>query len=385
MATSVRRVGCKRERRGSALILTALAIIPLLAMVAFAVDWGRICLTKAELQRAADAAAMAGAWELRDAKAPGSSLSPAAAVVAARKAAKEYSAMNTAIGKPLELQDGDIQVGYLADPRLPGGELDTQDPEQFNAVRVRLRRDAESNGAIPMFFARILGKQEADSKAAATATFIGNVAGFKKPLSEDGEGPYLPILPFALDLETWQSALDGNGPDEWKWNPDKEKFVAGSDGVPEFNLYPQKTGSAGNRGIVKIGTNTPDTPHVSRQILYGVSLQDWEFHNGSLTFNENGELFLEGTPGLRAALQNELSAIRGQGRIVPIFSNVEGSGNNAIYTIVEWAGVRIIDVELTGNDKRVIVQAGEVTVAGAVPAVQKGKSKFVHSRVWLAQ
>lgn len=375
----------KAARRGSALILTALAIIPLLAMVAFAVDWGRICVTKAELQRAADSAAMAGAWELRNAKGPASRLSSKAALSAVRQAAKAYAAMNTSMGKSLHLQDSDIQIGYLADARTPGGKLDTSDAEQFNTVRVSVRRDSESNGAIPMFFARILGKEEAESKATATATFIGNVAGFKKPLGGGEEGPYLPMLPFALDLNTWRSALNGEGPDEWKWDANKNKFVFGSDGVPEFNLYPQDTGAAANRGIVKIGTNTPDTPHVARQILYGVSLQDWEFHNGSLTFDENGEIHLEGTPGLRATFQNELSAIRGQGRIVPIFSDVEGSGNNAIYTIVEWGGVRIIEVELTGKDKRVIVQAGEVTAAGAVPAVQKGKSKFVNSRVWLAQ
>src|SRR5215213_8582231 len=99
MAQATRSIAPERDRRGSALILTALAIIPLLAMVAFAVDWGRICVTKAELQRAADSAAMAAAWELHDAKAPGSKLSPAAALVAARRAAKDYSSMNTAIGK----------------------------------------------------------------------------------------------------------------------------------------------------------------------------------------------------------------------------------------------------------------------------------------------
>src|SRR3954468_15441790 len=82
-------------RHGSALILTALAIIPLLAMVAFAVDWGRICVAKAELQRAADSAAMAGAWELRNAKGPASRLSSNAAVLAAMQAAKDYSAMNS--------------------------------------------------------------------------------------------------------------------------------------------------------------------------------------------------------------------------------------------------------------------------------------------------
>src|SRR4051794_22562627 len=70
-----RLAGLRSTRRGSALILTALAIIPLLAILALAVDWGRVCVTKAELQRAADSAAMAAAWELKDAKGPGSRLS----------------------------------------------------------------------------------------------------------------------------------------------------------------------------------------------------------------------------------------------------------------------------------------------------------------------
>src|SRR5882757_10326410 len=163
MAHRVKLLVPKTARYGSALILTALAIIPLLAMVAFAVDWGRMCLTKSELQRAADSAAMAGAWELRDAKAPASRLSTSAALSAARRAAQDYSSKNTSMGNPLKLQDSDIQIGYLADPRKPGGELDTSDPERFNAVRVRVRRDAESNGAVPMFFARVLGKAEVES------------------------------------------------------------------------------------------------------------------------------------------------------------------------------------------------------------------------------
>jgi hypothetical protein len=193
---------------------------------------------------------------------------------------------------------------------------------------------------------------------------------------------YLPILPFALDVQTW---INGAGPDEWSWDESSQQFVPGSDGVPEFNLYPQQTGSAANRGIVKIGTNTPDTPHVSHQILYGVSSQDLAFHGGSLAFDKNGELFLEGTPGLRAVFEKDFAAIQGQGRIVPVFSKVEGSGNNAVYTIVAWAGFRIVNVDLTGNNKRLIVQASDVTVAGAIPAAQKGKSKAVTSRVWLAQ
>src|SRR5215203_3516090 len=49
LSISLRRVHRQRSRRGSTLLLTALALVPLLGMVAFAVDYGRICVAKAAL------------------------------------------------------------------------------------------------------------------------------------------------------------------------------------------------------------------------------------------------------------------------------------------------------------------------------------------------
>lgn len=378
--TARNRIRRKRDRRGNALSLTAFALVPLLGMAAFAVDWGVICVTKAELQRTADAAAMAGVWELLEAKVPASSLNPPGAEVEARKAAVEYAALNTAFGKTLKLEDSDIQVGYLANPLVPGGQLDTNAPERFNAVCVRVRRDAGSNGSIPMFFARVLGKDSADTEASATAVFIHDVAGFEAPL----DGQNLPILPFALDAETWRSAVNGEGPDEWKWDSDADDFVPGSDGIPESNLYPQDTGSTANRGTVNIGTSANSTSHVANQILNGVSSEDLDYHGGELAFDDNLELSLDGDPGISAGFKDELAAIRGDGRIVPVFSKMEGNGDNGHYTITEWAGIRIAEVVLTGGDKRVIVQAANVFTRGAIPG-SGSTSNFIFSRVWISR
>jgi Mg-chelatase subunit ChlD len=52
------------DERGIAAVLTALSIIALCAMVGLAIDVGRLFVTKAELTRAADAAALAGVKEL---------------------------------------------------------------------------------------------------------------------------------------------------------------------------------------------------------------------------------------------------------------------------------------------------------------------------------
>src|SRR5260370_40779784 len=56
---------CDTRRRGAIAPLCALLLVPLLAMLAFAIDTGYMCLTETELQNAADAAALAGANALQ--------------------------------------------------------------------------------------------------------------------------------------------------------------------------------------------------------------------------------------------------------------------------------------------------------------------------------
>ena len=55
------RFSQSRKRPGYILVLTALASILMLGCIVLAVDVGQLCVTRAELQRAADAAALAGA------------------------------------------------------------------------------------------------------------------------------------------------------------------------------------------------------------------------------------------------------------------------------------------------------------------------------------
>jgi hypothetical protein len=371
-STSVRA----RLRRGSALTLTAIALVPLLGMAALALDWGRLCVAKAELQRAADAAAMAGAWELLDASAPGSGMDAVDAAEAARDAAIEYAALNESFGQRLRLPRADVHAGFLA----PGEELQTASPERFNAVQVRLRRDKESNGAVAMFFAGIIGTREAATSASATAMFMDDIAGFAAP----ADGSNLPILPFALDSETWRSAVSGEGTDEWRWDPAAEAFVRGSDGIPEFNMYPEDAGSPGNRGTVNIGRKSNSTRDIARQITDGVSAEDLEFHDGRLEFDDSGELRLSGDPGISAGFKDELSSIKGEGRVIPVFRELEGSGGAGVYTITEWAGIRVAEVQLTGGEKRVVVQAAKV-LTGGVLAGSNSNSQFVFSRVWICR
>ncbi|MDC0288687.1 hypothetical protein OAL01_04475, partial [Rubripirellula sp.] len=141
---------------------------------------------------------------------------------------------------------------------------------------------------------------------------------------------------------------------------------SGSDGVFETNLYPKGTGAPGNRGTVDIGDSNNSTSDLSRQILHGISRQDFVDLGKPLVFDANGELHLNGDTGISAGIKDELATLIGKKRILPIFTEVSGQGNNATFTIVKFEGVRILDVKLTGkkSQKRVVVQPAKVIGRG---------------------
>lgn len=85
--------------------------------------------------------------------------------------------------------------------------------------------------------------------------------GFNEPESDDTIG----ILPIALDLPSWEDAVNGLSDDDYDFSGSVSN---GSDGVSETNLYPKGTGAPGNRGTVDIGGANNSTADLSRQILH---------------------------------------------------------------------------------------------------------------------
>ena len=234
---------------------------------------------------------------------------------------------------------------------------------------------------MPFVLAHILGIDNAAAEATSTAAILTSVNGFLAP----SDGGNLGMLPFALDLESWNDMLNGIGPDDWTWNAATSQVEAGSDGILELNLYPQGTGSPGNRGTVDIGSDNNSTADISRQILDGVTPADLAHHGGSLEFNSSGELFLNGDTGISAGIKDELLAIKGKPRVVPLYTQVTGPGNNAQYTLVKFVGVRICEVKLTGpnGSKRVMVQPTQIVAEGRIPGTGTTTSSYVYSPTWI--
>ena len=120
-------------------------------------------------------------------------------------------------------------------------------------------------------------------------------------------------------------------------------------------------------------------------ILDGVTPADLAHHGGSLEFDSSGELSLNGDTGISAGIKDELLEIRGEPRIVPLYTQVTGPGNNAQYTLVKFVGVRICEAKLTGpnGSKRVMVQPTQIVAEGRIPGTGTTTSSYVYSPTWI--
>ena len=371
----------RTSRRGATLILMTIMLSASIGMLAFAIDIGYSQATKAQLQRSADAAALAAAWELMQADQLGSPLANQSTMV--RDEASAYMALNKVLLETPNLALEDVEIGYLEDPSDPAEPMKFDNPSKFNAVRVRVRRTEDQNGKVGLFFGRVLGTDSVSMEATATAAFLKQIKGFRAPDDDESLG----ILPIALDQDSWNALLLGATDDDWHWNADTKTVTAGSDGMLEVNLYPQGIGLPGNRGTVDIGGSNNSTADISRQITDGVSEADLSHHGGKLEFDTYGKLYLNGDTGISAGIKDELASQIGKPKMIPIFESATGNGNNAMYTIVDFVGVRILEVKLTGpmNQKRVIIQPAKYLAEEAIGDDANEKSHYIYSPVWLVR
>ncbi len=367
-----------KPRRGVVVVLAVFFLAILLSFMSFAVDFGYLVNAKAELQRAADASAMSACWQYANGLSFGSHQTAAAN---GYQEARTTAAVNEVCNSGLELSSNNVTWGRLNNFADRSETMDTSDSDIFNAVEVTVSRNNVANGQVPLFFAKIFGLTGVDVEASATAAVVRDIGGFATP----SDGSNLHIMPFAVKRQHWESLQSGGGSDNWTWDPVNKTVTPGGDGINELDIYPHNTGSSGNSGTVDIGSNNNSTADLSRQITDGISPSDMAHHGGSLELDCNGELDLNGDTGISAGIKDELAAIIGEPRTVPIYKKVTGPGNNAQYTIVKWVGVRVMEVKLTGSkkQKRLMIQPAPIIVTGVIPSVVVGTSEYIYSPVVL--
>lgn len=376
-ALTVRREALAQRRRGAVVVLAAFCLAILMAMVAFAVDVGYLMVAKTDLQRAADAAAHAAVLEYR------SEESPSFVIPSARSTARQYVEDNKVLNATATVAtnsnnadvNGDIVVGRI-DFDNPRNPMTFGDTDRYNAIRVRIRRSTDRNGEVPLFFARVLGHESLGLEAEATAALVKNVSGFQIPGSREN----VPFLPITIRVDYWEAGLAAAN-DDWAFNSSNQSISESQDGVPEVVLFPNSTESAGNYGTLNVGVSANSTSHIANQIRNGLSQSDLDFHGGELALNSSGELPLTGDPGISASIKDDLAAIAGKPVVIPLYREVAGNGNNAVFVITEFVGVRVMAVRLTGGEKFLSVQPANVTFNGTIQAASglDGTSKQIYS------
>jgi Flp pilus assembly protein TadG len=382
-------------RRGNVIVISAIMMTVLLGMTAMAVDMGNLYHARTQMQACADSAALAGAWELMDEDRLAGSPNMGDEIVNARNQVSAFAALNPVLNAAPAIDPnlansltGEFVVGYLNDPTDQSEALSTSgDPAQYNSVMVRVRRTAGSNGVIPTIFANIFGNSASELEATATATFKDGVTGFRATPETGNAG----LMPFALHVDSWNDLLAGAVSTGDNYEYDESSGVSsGSDNILELNLYPGAGVSQlppGNFGTVDIGSSNNSTAVLSRQIRYGVTEADLAFHGGELSLGSSGSFQLNGDTGLSAAIKSDLEAIIGEPRTILLFNTVTGNGNNSMYTIVGFAGIRVLNVKLTGSmsSKEVIIQPAYVVDDSAMTGPGSGSSYFVMKPVFLSR
>ncbi len=231
--------GVLSNSRGASMVLVAITMVALLSATALAIDIGMLLNARTEAQRAADAAALAGAGNLI--VFPPDNYPDAEA--RAEDKAIEYGALNTVTDIPVTVLPEDVAVD-LAQRRV--------------TVTVR-RIDARGN-AVATWFARVFGVNEVDieARAAAEAQPTG-LARCVKPftipdyyfdVNENGE--------WDEGIDQYDPAVHGYG-SSWR-NPGQP----GDDGLGYINDLGRRINiKEGGPGLAMPGWTQPwDIPHV---------------------------------------------------------------------------------------------------------------------------
>ncbi len=373
------------SRRGAIAPLSLFMLVPMIACMAFSVELARISAVKAELQRTADAAAMAAAWDLLQTTIEQTEIIPG--IAKARFSAQQSVMQNPAGNVILSIdsnsnnsEDGEIAIGTY----LPTGVFeiwhDDESP-QPNAVRVTVQRSKDRNGSMQMLFGKFLGVNEAQFSTTTIAGFLTNFRGFKAPPA----GETIGVLPFTVRDTTWAAFTEGAGSDDWTFDKDSGAIFAGGDGVLELNIFPHTTGSSGNSGTINFGASSNSTNTLRRHIREGLNADDLaHLPNGRLELDADGMLLLNGDTGISAGMKDAISEILGQPRILPLYSSVSGNGNNAYFQIVAFVGVRIVEVDLTGSknkNKKILIQPAPTAIKFGIPSTEAITSEFLFTPV----
>src|SRR5262245_37612489 len=343
-------------RRGHVIALFCILLVFLVGMVAFAIDTGFVAATRTQLQATSDSGALAGVEKLTTW--PGQAVPEASAKAEARK----FVGLNDS----LTVRNEDMRLLRYNPTRPAGQRISTaySIASPPNAFEITLRRDTLANGRVSLFFGPVLGQGDADVRTKATG-YILPAKGIK---------PGAPMLPYTMQIDYYFACLGENrkGVDHKKITVADDYTVlpngnvlSGPDGVSECVLFSSTQNKPGNFGSLDVGSSSNGTPELSRQILRGPTVADFNQPDFAPKVAADGALYtpvaLTGDTGLSTSTKFSFEDIFGQPRIIPLYDTVSGTGDGATYNIVAYAAITVLAVDFSGNPKRLWIQPSKVT------------------------
>jgi hypothetical protein len=214
------RTWIRSDREGQTLAIVAVMLVGLLAVMALAIDLGMAYTGRAEAQRVADSAALAGASAFLD------FVDPIDAVGDARGRAGEYAELNYVRGRTVVAKAPEVAVWVIPDSQR---------------VRVRIER-----AGLPTWFARFLGRTEMTVAAIATAHAAaagstGCAAPFAVPdlwreatqdtLNHNGVQPWNRVMDFDVVDPLYKGNSARNPNEFWSYDPQ-----AGDEYIPYYTI-----------------------------------------------------------------------------------------------------------------------------------------------------
>jgi hypothetical protein len=176
----MRRESCcvfRSGERGVTLFIVAGVLVALLAVAALAIDLGMLYVARNEAQRAADAAALAGAEVFISSgctSTAGGCVAGGSQETLARQQAEAVAATNYIDGQQVSVSDSDISFSYPT----------STEPQ----ITVTVKRLKANSNALPTFFARIFGVLSADVSVTSMAEAY---AGEGAPIGTNCVAPFL--------------------------------------------------------------------------------------------------------------------------------------------------------------------------------------------------
>jgi len=309
-----------RGEKGAVLTIVGVCLFALMSLFALSVDLGHIFVTRAELQNAADTAALAAVVEIRN------------GIPAARKKAIDFGQAHIVAHELIEIPESDVIFGHynLTASEFQAGTLPT------NAVEVSARRvEGSPSGPLELFFARLFNQDTSNVRAISCAVLDPRVVGVR------GKNRLLPYtaINYVVDQD-----LDGN-------------YDLGS----VINVYP-KSDAPGNFGFLDLDGGSNDVVELREYIENG--------YDKDFTIPPGGSVPVSGSTGIEGnSLLNSFKIIEGEEVFLPVHNWVTGEGDNAIFNVVSLLAVKVVKVKLTGDAHTRYIRVEIINFASSVLSV----------------